>query len=339
VSRRKLSDRQQARVKQLQQRRVHKAEQHKNKLEQHAIQAADLGLEQEGLLITFYGVYADVEDAQHKLYRCYLRQNLGTVVAGDRVIWRASIKNKDEGVVVAVKPRQTLLTRPVAPGKVKAIAANVDQMCLVLAPQPRPAINMIDSYLVAAEINHLKAVIICNKNDLLAADVQQDVLALLNTYQQLHYPVVFVSAQQQTGLADLKQQLNNHTSIFVGQSGVGKSSLVAQLLPAEAVRVDLLSPVGDHGMHTTTAARLYHLPGGGDLIDSPGVRDFRLWDIAPEKIAEGFIEFGDYLGRCQFRDCKHRDEKNCALLQAVQDGAIAEARLKSYQRIIAALAQ
>lgn len=334
MGKRKLSERQQARILQLQQRRLRQAE--SNKSGNHLLGDADLGADQEGILITFYGVYADVEDQANKIQRCYLRQNLGTVVAGDRVIWRANVKT-NEGVVIAVKPRQTLLIRPVAPGKTKAIAANVDQMILVLASQPRPAINMIDSYLVAAEINHFKAVIVCNKSDLLSTEEHQALLDLLAIYKQLNYPVIFASAQQKIGLAELQQQLQHHTSIFVGQSGVGKSSLVAQFLPQEGVRVDKLSPEGNHGMHTTTAARLYHLPEGGDLIDSPGVRDFRLWDIKPEKIAQGFVEFRDYLGRCQFRDCKHQNEKNCALLQAVETGNITQMRFNSYCRIVAQL--
>ena len=334
MTKRKLSERQQARVQQLQQKRLRQAE--KNKSSEPVLNEADFAAEQEGLLIAFYGVYADVEDKQHRIHRCYLRQNLGIVVAGDEVIWRANAKT-NEGVVVAVKPRRTLLIRPTAPGKTKAMAANVDQMILVLAVQPSPAINMIDSYLAAAEINHFKTVIVCNKSDLLSEQEHQALFELLNIYRQLNYPVVFASAQQKTGLADLQRLLSTHTNIFVGQSGVGKSSLIAQLLPVETVRVDVLSPAGDHGMHTTTAARLYHLPGGGNLIDSPGVRDFRLWDIAPEKIAEGFIEFRDYLGRCQFRDCTHLTEKNCALQHAVNEGIVTSTRLQSYQRIVAAL--
>ncbi len=336
MAKRKLSDRQRARVQQMQQRRLHKAERNKLNAETPVLSESDLGAEQDGLLIAFYGVYADIEDQHGSVYRCYLRQNLGTVVTGDEIVWRLNLRT-NEGVIIAVKSRRTLLTRPTAPGKAKAIAANVDQMILVVASQPKPAINMIDSYLVAAELNQLKATIVCNKSDLLSAQDHQELLALLAIYQQLNYPLIFASAHIQTGLDDLQQQLKNHTSIFVGQSGVGKSSLVAKLLPAEIVKVDTLSPVGDHGMHTTTGARLYHLANGGHLIDSPGVRDFKLWDIAPEKIAAGFIEFRDYLGRCQFRDCKHETEKKCALLQAAADGIIHPTRLKSYQRILAIL--
>lgn len=333
MGKRKLSDRQQARVKQVQQRRLQQAELNKTKASEDLLNESDLSAEQDGLLISFYGVYADVEDQDGKIYRCYLRQNLGIVVTGDKIIWRLNTRTQ-EGVIVAVKQRRNLLTRPVAPGKVKPMVANVDQMILVLASQPRPAVNMIDSYLVAAEIHQLKAVIVCNKNDLLDTEEHQALLELLTIYRQLNYPVLLASAHEKTGLADLQQQLQQHTSIFVGQSGVGKSSLVARLLPAEAVRVDTLSPEGNHGMHTTTGARLYHLASGGNLIDSPGVRDFRLWDVAPEKIAEGFVEFRDYLGRCQFRDCKHQGEKQCALQQAVEEGAINSTRLKSYQRIV-----
>lgn len=334
MSKRKLSKRQQARVQQVQQRRLQQAELNKTQSSENLLSETDLSAEQDGLLISFYGVYADVEAQDEKIYRCYLRQNLGVVVTGDKIIWRLNTRTS-EGVIVAIKPRRNLLTRPIAPGKIKPMVANVDQMILIVAAQPKPAVNMIDSYLVAAELHQLKAVIVCNKNDLLNTDDEHHaLLALLDVYRQLNYPVLMASAHAETGLADLQQQLQQHTSIFVGQSGVGKSSLVARLLPAEAVRIDVLSPAGSHGMHTTTGTRLYHLASGGNLIDSPGVRDFRLWDVAPGKIAEGFIEFRDYLGRCQFRDCKHQGEKQCALQQAVEEGAINNARLKSYQRIV-----
>jgi len=333
MSKRRISDRQAARIQQLQDKRLQKAKQNKSL---QAVETQNLGAEQEGLLIANYGAYVDVENKQGDIIRCHLRQNLGLVAAGDHIVWQPSLQDNKTGVVVALKPRQTALTRTLAPGKVKLIAANINQVLLVLAVQPRPPASTIDSYLVAAETVGLKTLIICNKADLLTENPDETLSMQLKNYEKLDYPILYVSAHQKRGLVELKKHLQNHTSIVVGQSGVGKSSLVSCLLPETVVRVDTLSPAGDHGMHTTTTARLYHLPSGGDLIDSPGVREFQLWDMPPDQIAEGFVEFRPHLGRCRFRNCKHIKEENCALQQAVNDGTISPARLTSYQRIVEA---
>lgn len=303
----------------------------------------DLGAGQSGLLVALYGVEAEVEPELESgaesgkgiRYRCKLRQNLGVIVVGDRVIWRRSKDNA--GIIEAVIPRRTLLSRPAREGHLKAIAANIDQVFIVVAPQPKPAVTLLDSYLVAIETLKLKPVIVFNKIELLTAAEKPGYDRWSAIYRQLAYPFVEVSATRQHGLDDLKTLLQQRTSVFVGQSGVGKSSLLRCLLPEDALKVGA-STLHGHGLHTTTTARLYHLPSGGDVIDSPGVRDFILWNMMPREIAAGFIEFHDYLGQCRFRDCDHLHSPDCGLQTGIQEGKISVQRYTSYQRVVEFLA-
>lgn len=319
MSKRKISKQQQARISKLQQKRVQRLE-----------QTSSLTKDQEGLVVAHYGTYVDIEDRSGKIYRCHIRQNLGTIVTGDQVVWHPN--NETTGVLSVVLPRRTLLSRPGARGQIKPIAANLDQVIIVIAPEPKPAASLIDSYLVAIKTLGLAAMLLCNKTDLIDRTVNQNLLDQISLYQHIGYPVLLVSAHQGIGLTELTRCLQGQTSIFVGQSAVGKSSLIAALLP-ETARVEN-NIASDHGTHTTTTAKLFHLPTGGDLIDSPGIRDFMLWQMPPQEIAAGFIEFVPYLGHCKYRNCRHLDEPQCAILQAVKDKIISEVRLASYQRII-----
>lgn len=294
--------------------------------------------QQTGLVISHFGTYVDIEDKNGKIFRCNLRQNLGTLVVGDIVIWQtidSHSKDENAGVILAIQDRQSLLSRPISNEKTKAIAANVDQVVVVIAVQPQPATTLIDSYLVAIENNNMQPVIVLNKIDLLDLDAENNMTRLLDIYRALNYPVFTLSATIQFGLNDLQQQLAHKTSIFVGQSGVGKSSVLASLLPHHNFVIGENESVQNRGLHTTTAARLYHLPCGGNVIDSPGVREFMLWDLSLPEIAQGFIEFRDYLGLCKFRDCNHDKLENCVIQEAASIGAIHPSRLQSYLRIMA----
>ena len=179
--------------------------------------------------------------------------------------------------------------------------------------------------------------LLLNKADLIDAQNQGALDALLAVYRTLGYPLMEVSAHDGAGMDSLKARLDGHVSVFVGQSGVGKSSLVNSLLPGVDTRVGALSELTGKGTHTTTTARLFHFPGGGELIDSPGIREFGLGHVSRGDVEAGFIEFQELLGHCRFRDCKHDREPGCALLKALEQGRIQPQRMASYRHIISSL--
>ena len=242
------------------------------------------------------------------------------------------------GVVVAQQERHSVLSRPDPYGKLKPVAANIDQILLVIAPLPEPHANLIDRYLVAAQAVEIEPVILLNKMDLLVGnpELQASMDELLSIYPTLGYRVLHTSIKD-SGLEDLHDALRERTSVFVGQSGVGKSSLVNALLPDADIRVGALSENTQKGTHTTTTALLLHLTCGGTLIDSPGIREFGLWHMSKQQVEQGFREFRPLLGTCKFRDCQHEHEPGCAILEAVESGGVSERRLDSYRRIVASL--
>jgi len=290
---------------------------------------------QPGLVLAHYGQASLVEAESGEVVRCATRRNLPRTVCGDRVMWEAS--SPREGVITRVLERKTTLLRPDRSNRGRPVAANLDQIVVVIASKPRFEPGMLDRYLVAAELMGATPAIVVNKLDLLDAQSLARLEQRLAIYRHLGYCLLFTSTRSTDGLKDLHRQLKSHTSILVGQSGVGKSSLVQALLPDFEVRVGALSQVTGLGRHTTTAAQLYHLPDGGDLIDSPGVRDFSLCPVPVEELARGFVEFQPYLGRCRFHNCRHLNEPGCAVQAAVRDGLISPQRLEHYQALATAM--
>jgi ribosome biogenesis GTPase len=336
MSKRKLSRQQAWRVEKIQAERARRAAKREAGVEQ-ALAAGELGPEQEGLVVAHYGSQVAVESTAGASRRCHLRANLEGLVTGDRVVW---CDGDPLGVIVAQLPRDSELTRPDPQGKLKPVAANIDQVLVIIAPYPEPHANLVDRYLVAAEATGIEPVLVLNKTDLLENDpaLAQALNELLAIYPTLGYRLLHTSALD-GGLDELITALHDHTSVFVGQSGVGKSSLVNALVPDAALRVGELSENTRKGTHTTTAAHLIHLAGGGALIDSPGIREFGLWHMDQETVARGFVEFRPLLGQCRFRDCRHEQEPGCAILEALAAGKISERRLASYRHIVASLEQ
>ncbi|GIX30024.1 MAG: putative ribosome biogenesis GTPase RsgA [Porticoccaceae bacterium] len=283
-----------------------------------------------GRVVARYGPEADVEPAPGAApLRARIRATAGEVVVGDLV--RYAPDGAGGAVILAVLPRRTLLARPDASGRIRPLAANLDQLAVVFAPEPVPHQNLLDRYLVAAEHLGLAPLLVANKADL--PDPAAAVAALVDLYREIGYPVVRVSARTGAGIAELETLLAGHTTAFVGQSGVGKSALVNRLCPTAGAAEGSLSEAGK-GRHTTTTARLYHLPGGGELVDSPGIREFSLWHLPAADVAAGFREFRPWLGRCRFRDCRHEEEPGCALAAACARGEIRPERLTSYHAIV-----
>lgn len=295
-----------------------------------------VGVGHAGLILAHHGATVLVETPERAVVRCQIRQQLEALVCGDRVRWQPT--EDREGVVTELLPRQSLIARPLEGGGSKPYAANVDRIFVVTATQPSTDDGLIDRYLVVAETTHIHPVIVINKTDLAQTHQQSELRARADKYRAIGYPVLFTSVKREHGLDEIFTEMEGHTSILVGQSGVGKSSLVKSLLPEEAIRIGALSE-RRQGRHTTTTSRLYHLPCGGDLIDSPGVRDFAVWHIDREDITHGFVDFRDYLGRCKFSNCSHTSEPGCALLEAVNQGKIDPQRLVSYHAMMRSIEQ
>jgi ribosome biogenesis GTPase len=311
---------------------------------EEALASGALGAERAGEVVARYGAQADVRTTDGAEHRCYLRANLESVVAGDRVTFRIGDGSTGSGVIVARDPRGTELRRPDKSGRLRTVAANIDQVVIVIAPLPEAHANLIDRYLVATENLGAEATLLLNKSDLLrdpALRARMD--TLLEPYAPLGYRVL-ESCAREGALPRLREILAGRRSILVGQSGVGKTTLANALLPQLNERTNSLSPDKAKGRHTTTTARLYPMnPGsgiddaGGALIDSPGIREFGLWHMDRAEVERGFREFRDRIGACRFRDCKHEGEPGCAVLEALAEGKLHPARLESYRRIVASL--
>ena len=336
MSNRKLNRRQQWRAEKIQKERQQRALNKERDLS-NQIKSGDLSSEQKGLIICRYSKNFEVEalEGENKgvIHRCVSRTNLGSLVTGDIVIWRSGAQKT--GVIESRLERISILERPDNFGNLKAVAANINQMLIVIACQPEPQSNLIDRYLVAATLMNIRPIIVLNKADLLCDDNRDNIETLLKRYEGLNYETVKIvsSRHQPAQLSHLNELINNQTSIVVGQSGVGKSSLINTLLPSAKLAVGELSESSGEGTHTTTRATLFHLPQGGKLIDSPGIRDFSLWHISIEQLQQGFIEIASRLGYCRFRDCKHEEEPGCAIHAAVESKEIGKERFESYQRI------
>jgi len=284
-----------------------------------------------GLVIRQHGQTAVVEDDQGHEIECSARKRVGRVVCGDRVRWQPTAPG--QGVILAIEPRHGVLTRPDPRGRARPLAANLDQALIVCAPEPPLSEALIDRYLVVTELMDIDAALVINKTDLLD-DATRDALGgRLAVYARIGYELLWVNSRERGALAPLVERLRDRTSILVGQSGVGKSSLVRALLPEADIRVGAVSDATGLGRHTTTDTRLYHLPDGGDIIDSPGVRDFHLWHIAPEDLHRGYREFRPLLGQCRFHNCRHISEPGCAVAAAADRGEIDPERLARYRAL------
>lgn len=280
---------------------------------------------QTGLVISHLGKGIAVE-VDSNIILCQTRRKLETVAAGDKV--KLTIVAKDQGRIEELLPRHSLLERPNKGNKTRPVAANIDQIFVVFATEPYCDFLLIDQYLAICENRNINALLIYNKADLAASDTIEQELA---TYLTLGYPLFRVSAIESAGIDKLQQALNNKISIFTGQSGVGKSSLTNTLIPDKDLKTNTVSAITKHGRHTTTAATLYHLPEGGDLIDSPGVAIFGLAGLSEQQLAQGYREFQPYIEMCKFNNCRHVKDKGCAVRGAVENGTLSKTR---YQRFL-----
>lgn len=278
-----------------------------------------------GLVVASYGKRYGVELKDGSEISCVTRGKKNDLACGDHV--EIKLTDKREGVVEKLQERSSLLFRSNA-FRTKTLAANVTQVVIVLATTPSFYEALLNRCLIAAEAAGIKVLIVLNKCDL---EDPTKTLEQLNTYQQLGYAVQALSAKHD--ITPLKARLKGQVSVLVGQSGMGKSTIVNALLPESMVRTQEVSEVLDSGKHTTTAAHLYHLDNESDLIDSPGLQEFGLNHLNLDQLEYAFIEFRPYLGKCRFNNCKHIHEPDCALINAVQAGKVSPSRLASYQTL------
>ncbi len=278
-----------------------------------------------GRVITRYAQRQLVESIDGKLYQCTDRRNIGLSVAGDKVVFQKTDNN--EGVVTAIQPRTNELKR-----QKKLIASNIDQLWLVVALEPHYEFELIDRYLIMAENENLPINIIVNKIEL--AKNPDQTSRDFSIYKNIDYQVHFLSVKEEHNLDSLKSNLSDKTHIFLGQSGVGKSSLINTLIPDLDLRVDEISTKTKLGRHTTTNTTIHHIPSGGDLIDSPGIREFQINELSSKQILNGYREFKSYLGKCRFRNCQHVNEPDCAIRNALDSEKIHPARYQSYINLI-----
>jgi len=281
----------------------------------------------EGLVISHLGQGIAVE-YEDNIILCQTRRKLDTVAVGDKVLW--TLAAPGQGRIEEILPRRSVLLRPSRGDKPKAVAANIDMIFVVFAVEPSCDFLLLDQYLAICENRNINAALVLNKTDLPHSDsIEKE----LEDYQSLGYALYRVSATTagHHGLAALKQALKNQVSIFAGQSGVGKSSLTNAIIPDKELKTNTISATTKHGRHTTTAATLYHLNGGGDLIDSPGVAIFGLAELSEAQLAYGYREFQALQDHCRFNDCRHLHDKDCAVRAAAESGNISMAR---YQRFL-----
>lgn len=287
---------------------------------------------QDGRVIASHGRDAIVLNDAGQSVPCRLQGRKLAVVCGDRVRWIRASGEGAAGRITEVRPRATLLARLNLRGATEPVAANLSQLVVVVAPVPAADFGLCDRYLAAAEWAGLKTCLVANKSDL--PDEAGTLAATLDEYVRIGYPVVRASKRTADGVVELTSQLAGETSVLVGQSGVGKSSLINRLVPGVEARVAEVSSASEMGRHTTSASSLYQLPTGGELIDSPGVRDF-LPPLPPTReLAGGFREIAALAPDCRFQDCRHRREPGCAVAAASADGRIAARRLASYRRLL-----
>ena len=289
--------------------------------------SSDLPLPILGQIVAVFGRQYLVEFTSGEILSCVMRGKKGGAVCGDQVkIQRTTV---GQGVIETILPRSVLMYRSNA-FREKLIAANVTQVVIVLAAIPSFSEELVNRCLVAAENQSIKVLIVLNKTDLI--EPTRAAITSLLLYRELGYPLLQLSAKMD--VAPLLPYLQGHLSVLVGQSGMGKSTIINALIPAADRATAEISIALDTGRHATTHARLYHLNKNSHVIDSPGMQEFGLHHISNTNLAWGFIEFHPYIGKCKFSDCLHISEPGCALVRAVQERKIDIRRLDFYRKLI-----
>ena len=301
----------------------------------------NLGSQSDAIVTAHFGQHIEITH-NNKDYTAYLRQNLDPIAVGDDVIYRPILNSdKEEAIIINIKPRINVLERTKFNNITKPIAANLDQIILVTAIIPKPQSILIDQFLINAHLADIPVIIVINKVDLLNQDKKADPKLLENikniyNNQNLNYKVIETSIHNKDSIDNLYKILFNKRSIFVGQSGVGKSSLLRTILPEyNIITGGLVSKKKNLGAHTTTTAKLYQLPNdNGEVIDAPGIRELGVHHLDKADITKSFPEFRDLIGKCKYKNCSHNKEPDCAFINALKSDLISESRWESYQNFM-----
>jgi ribosome biogenesis GTPase len=285
----------------------------------------------DGRVVASHGRQVEVENAAGVRVACRLHGRRISVVCGDDVRWGHDAQDEAQGLVYEVKTRRTTLARLTASGQAEAVVANLTQLVAVAAPLPVPDWFVVDRYLAGAAWSGIGAFVTFNKAELGASP---DVTRELAAYAAIGYPGVACSTRAAPGIDALVGHLGGHVSVLVGQSGTGKSSLLNALAPEARAVTQEISAASEEGRHTTTTSVLHRLASGGDLIDSPGVRDYAPPPPSARDVGSGFIEIARIAAGCKFQDCLHLTEPACAVRAGVADGRIHARRFESYRRLL-----
>lgn len=305
-------------------------------IKEHKASSDDLSHALSALVISHRGKLIELESQTGEIIFCQYRQNLGAIVAGDNVLYLPQ-DNSEYGVICQILPRSNALIRP---SKLahnhKTMAANIDQLIIMLAVTPPPIEHYIDRYLVAAHHMNIKPIIVLNKMDLFdESDNKAQLEAIIHLYRGLDYELITCSALCHKNLQALKTLLQHKTSIIVGQSGIGKSEMLNALFGKNITLTGEISEQNSRGKHTTTSARLFHLDQDTNIIDSPGIREFGIWHLDKADIFAGFKEFAQLENECKFRNCEHiENTKGCAINEAIAADKISKQRFINYHRLI-----
>ncbi len=298
---------------------------------------ADMSLCTAGRVLAVHGRHSIVQTAGGSQYQCTIRgllKDLATdqrnvLVTGDHVLFET--RSDSEGTIVRVEPRRGIISRT-SRGQQHVIVSNVDQLLIVTsAAEPELKPNLVDRMIISAEKAQIQPVICINKVDLVDASELQP---LAGSYSQLGYHVLLVSAETGRGCRLLQNCLSGRETVLAGQSGVGKSSLLNRIAPELDRKVNVVSQDTQKGQHTTTSTQLLPLAFGGYVVDTPGIRQFQLWDVVPEEVSGFFRDLRTVVNQCQFPDCTHTHERRCAVKNGVADGLFDVRRYESYCQIM-----
>ena len=291
-------------------------------------------MNQQALVLVSYGSRGVIELPDGTRSDCQYRRSVGRPFCGDQVM--VEISDGQLAVVTQILPRRNEFARADSRQRKQVIAANLDQVLIVIAAAPEPSTDLVERYLVAVHSLGINPVIVLNKCELMdgKAFADDSPLSHLDDYRELGYTLLTTSCKGAPGIDAMLPLFGGKTSILVGQSGVGKSSLVNALLPDLDLQTGALSRSTGKGIHTTTTTIMYTLSSGGRLIDSPGVWEYGLWQMDQPELVEGFVDFHPFLGLCRFNDCRHAGEPSCAIAKAVATGEIREWRYHSYRRLL-----